>query len=125
MRFELDQLNDISLVDICVAASVLGLEPSVSLHRVGPALRDKGHAVLIGRLLRHVSPAWHVAREVPFPNHGDPRWWDLLRDAIVRQRMVPVYESRPDGFPSPTPRSPPGTARCGSISRTAWNCSVA
>jgi len=77
-RFELDQLNDISLVDICVAASVLGLEPSVSLHRVGPALRDKGHAALIGRLLRHVSPAWHVAREVPFPNHGDPRWWDLL-----------------------------------------------
>jgi len=77
-RFELNQLREISLIDISVAASMLGLEPSLSFHRIGPALRDKGHEALIGRLLRLLSPAWHVAREVPFPNPGDPRWWDLL-----------------------------------------------
>lgn len=77
-RFELEQLDSVTLIDICVAASVLGLEPSVTLHRIGPALRDKGHEALIGRLLRLLSPAWKVAREVPFPNPGDPRWWDLI-----------------------------------------------
>jgi len=77
-RFELDQLASVTLIDVCVAASVLGLEPTLTFHRIGPALRDKGHEALIGRLLRLLSPAWKVAREVPFPNPGDPRWWDLI-----------------------------------------------
>jgi len=61
-----------------MVASVLGLEASLTLHRIGPAIRDKGHEALIGRLQHLLSPEWHVAREVPFPNPGDPRWWDLL-----------------------------------------------
>jgi hypothetical protein len=61
-----------------MVASVLGLETSLTLHRIGPAIRDKGHEALIGRLVRMLSPAWHIVREVPFPNPGDPRWWDLL-----------------------------------------------
>lgn len=75
---ERHRIPNVSLVDLCVAASVLGLEPSLSFHPIGPAIRDKGHEALIGRLLRMISPAWHVAREVPFPNPGDPRWWDVL-----------------------------------------------
>jgi transcriptional regulator with XRE-family HTH domain len=77
-KFELRRLDDVSIIDIAAASALLGLEPALSLHRAGPALRDKGHEALIGRLLRLLAPAWHVAREVPFPNPGDPRWWDLL-----------------------------------------------
>jgi hypothetical protein len=75
---ESHDLPNIAFIDLCTVASLLGLEPALSFHRVGPALRDKGHEALIGRLLRLLAPAWLVAREVPFPNPGDPRWWDLL-----------------------------------------------
>jgi transcriptional regulator with XRE-family HTH domain len=75
---ERSRVPEASFLDLCIAASVLGLEPSLTFHRVGPAIRDKGHEALIGRLMHLLSPAWHVAREVPFPNTGDPRWWDLL-----------------------------------------------
>lgn len=77
-RFERDQLEDLGLVQLSTVASVLGLEPSVTFHPAGPALRDKGHEALIGRLTGVLSPVWHVGREVLFPNPGDPRSWDLL-----------------------------------------------
>jgi transcriptional regulator with XRE-family HTH domain len=77
-RFELNQLGDVSLIDVFAATALLGLEPSLSLHRQGPAIRDAGHEALIGRLLRLLASAWQAAREVPFPNPGDPRWWDVL-----------------------------------------------
>ena len=75
---ERDLATAISLTDLCVLASLLGLEPALSFHRVGPSIRDAAHEALIRRLLRLLSASWHVAREVPFPNPGDPRWWDLL-----------------------------------------------
>jgi len=59
-------------------ASLLGLEPALTLHPVGPPLRDKGHEAVLGRLLRTVSPAWRVFREAPFPGPGDRRFWDAL-----------------------------------------------
>ena len=77
-RLDRNLVPNVSLLDICMMASVFGLEPSLSFDRVGPAIRDAGHEGLIGRLLRLLSPTWKVAREVPFPNPGDPRWWDLL-----------------------------------------------
>jgi transcriptional regulator with XRE-family HTH domain len=77
-RFERDRLDDLGLVQLSTLASVLGLEPSVTLYPTGLALRDKGHEALISRLLRVLSPSWHVSREVLFPNPGDPRSWDLL-----------------------------------------------
>jgi len=46
--------------------------------RLGPGAAAQPPAALIARLLRLLSPTWHVAREVPFPNPGDPRWWDVL-----------------------------------------------
>jgi transcriptional regulator with XRE-family HTH domain len=75
---ERSRVPEVSFLDLCILASVLGLEPSLTFHRVGPAIRDKGHEALIGRLVKLLSATWLVAREVPFPNPGDPRWWDLL-----------------------------------------------
>ena len=77
-RVDRNKVPQVSLLDISMVASVLGLEPSLSLHRIGPAIRDRGHEALISRLLHLLSPAWHALREVPFPSPGDPRWWDLV-----------------------------------------------
>jgi transcriptional regulator with XRE-family HTH domain len=77
-RFETGRLSNIPLTVITVIASLLGLDASLTFHRVGPALRDKGHQALIARFTRLLSPAWRVIREAPFPNLGDPRSWDAL-----------------------------------------------
>ena len=77
-RIELGRVPTTSLIDLATIASILGLEPSLTLHPIGPAIRDKGHEALIGRLLKLVAPTWHVLREAPFPNLGDPRSWDVL-----------------------------------------------
>jgi transcriptional regulator with XRE-family HTH domain len=77
-RFESGRIMDVSLSAISLAAALLGIEASVTLHPIGPAIRDAGHEALIRRLVQLLSPAWHMVREAPFPNPGDPRWWDLL-----------------------------------------------
>lgn len=76
--FERNELSDLGLIRLAEVASILGLEPALSLHPIGPPLRDKGHEALIKRFLNILSSAWKVTREVPFPNEGDPRWWDAL-----------------------------------------------
>jgi hypothetical protein len=75
---ERNRLPNVGLLTLSTIASILGLEPSLTFHAVGRALRDKGHEALIGRLLKVISPAWHAMREAPFPNPGDPRSWDVL-----------------------------------------------
>src|SRR4029079_8554136 len=50
---------------------------------------------LIGRFLSRLPPDWAVAREVPFPTHGDPRWWDAhLRLASLRYVIGVEMETR-------------------------------
>ena len=78
-RFErLVRRDATSIVELAQVASLLGLELSAGLHPVGEPLRDKGHQALIGRFVAYLSAAWRVAREVPLPNPGDPRAWDLV-----------------------------------------------
>jgi transcriptional regulator with XRE-family HTH domain len=91
--FELGKLSP-GIVWICELAAVLGLEPSLTFHRVGPPLRDKGHEALIARLVLMLSPAWHVRREIQFPNPGDPRWWDLLLRLATTYRLGVEAETR-------------------------------
>lgn len=69
-RIELGRVRTVSLIDLATIASVLGLEPSLTFHHIGPAIRDKGHEALIGRLLKHLAPTWHVLREAPFFKPG-------------------------------------------------------
>ena len=78
-KLERSVTADIGVVRLCEVASVLGFEVSVGLHPAGPALRDKGHRALAGRLKAVLGDGWQVAgEEVPFPMPGDPRHWDLL-----------------------------------------------
>ena len=77
-KFERGLAKAISIDDISMVASVLGLELSVGLHPVGEPLRDKGHQALVTRLRLILSPAFRVLAEAPLPNFGDRRAWDLL-----------------------------------------------
>jgi transcriptional regulator with XRE-family HTH domain len=70
--------GDIDVVTVAETAALLGLELSAGLHPVGQALRDRGSRALIGRFRSILASAWRVSEEVPFPNPGDPRWWDML-----------------------------------------------
>ena len=78
-RFErLLRIESLTVVELCRVAAVLGREAAIRLYPVGGPLRDKGHQGLIARLSAILNVAWRVAREVPLPNLGDPRAWDLV-----------------------------------------------
>jgi hypothetical protein len=71
-------IDRISVVDLAVLGSVLGLELGAGFHPAGQPIRDKGQQAVIARLRRLLSAVVHVIAEAPFPNPGDPRRWDLL-----------------------------------------------
>ena len=75
---EAGKVADVSMVRIAEIASILGLEPSLTLHRIGAPIRDKGHEALIARFRERLGHGWRIVREAEFPSEGDPRSWDLL-----------------------------------------------
>ena len=77
-RFEGAQLKDLGIVDLSIAASVLGYEVSVGLHPIGDSLRDKGQLAVGKRLAAMLSDAWRVTDETLLPGAGEQRAWDKL-----------------------------------------------
>ena len=92
-RLETFKSASVSLPRLGELAAVLGFELRVGLFPTGDALRDKGHQALMGRFLGLVSAGFAVAREVPFPNAGDRRAWDVIL-RISGQRTGVEAESR-------------------------------
>jgi hypothetical protein len=74
----LESLDRMSFVDVASIAAVVGRELGANLHPAGEPIRDAGHQALIRRIRVTLNPAWRVAAEVPLPNLGDKRAWDLL-----------------------------------------------
>lgn len=69
-------------------ASVLGGELNLSVHPLGPPVRDKGHVALLARFAARLAPSIRLRTEVPMPLSGDPRSADGVAvgrnvDAIV------------------------------------------
>ena len=77
-RLERNLYPAIALVRLAEIAAALGLELSAGLHRNGDGLRDRGQQAVASRLLAIVAPVIKRWREVPLPNHGDRRSWDVL-----------------------------------------------
>jgi hypothetical protein len=78
-RFEtLQDVERVPLVLVSEIAALLGLELSAGLHVLGDPIADKGHQALIKRFRAVLGEAWRVVAEVPLPNPGDPRTWDLI-----------------------------------------------
>ncbi len=69
---------------------MLGLEPSLTLHRIGSPIRDKGHEALIASFRERLGDGWRVVREAEFPAEGDPRSWDLLLRHPTERYLVGV-----------------------------------
>jgi hypothetical protein len=87
---ESGKIDEVSLIRIAEIASLLGLEPSLTLHRVGTPIRDKGHEALIARFRERLGAGWRVTREAEFPSEGDPRSWDLLLRHPTERYLVGV-----------------------------------
>ena len=69
-------------------ASVLGGELNLSVHPLGPPVRDKGHVALLARFAARLAPSISWRTEVPIPLPGDPRSADGVAggtnvDAVV------------------------------------------
>jgi hypothetical protein len=89
----LRKLDRVSFVEVAEMASILGLELGAALHPIGDPIRDAGHQVLIKRFRAIRASTIKVLAEVPLPNPGDRRSWDLLL-RIVHQRVGVEAETR-------------------------------
>ena len=67
-----------NVADLSAVAAVVGLELSADFFPSGKQIRDRGHQALIKRFRSRLGSAWRVVAEVPLPNPGDPRTWDLV-----------------------------------------------
>ena len=84
-RIEQDDGDEVSITRLCEMASLLGLEPSLTLHPIGDPIRDKGQQAVGKRFDALLSPAWSMTTEALLPLPGDLRSWDRL----LRLRGVP------------------------------------
>ncbi len=64
--------------DLAVLATVVGLRLQVRAFPAGPPLRDVAQLAATVRLRERISPAWHLALEVPVRIAGDLRAFDLV-----------------------------------------------
>ena len=78
----LTRIDRVSFVDVAEIASILGLELGAALHALGDPLRDRGHQALIRRFRALLAATIKVVAEVPLPNAGDRRSWDLLLRSV-------------------------------------------
>lgn len=76
-RLERFGLPNVPLVRLAEIASVLGLEVSIRLHRIGDPVRDRASQALIARFVGLVASAFRMTHEALLPT-GDQRSWDLL-----------------------------------------------
>ena len=87
----------LSPLDLEVAArlfALLGHELSVRAYPVGDPIRDAAQASLIDRLRAASHPSIRWRTEVPFPDPGDLRAWDMTGQA-PEVRIAVEAESRP------------------------------
>jgi transcriptional regulator with XRE-family HTH domain len=77
-RIEAGQIGDLTVVRLAEMASVLGLEPSITLHDVDDPIHDKGQQPLARRFEALLAPVWSVTSEALLPMPGDRRAWDKL-----------------------------------------------
>ena len=77
-RIERGLTGGLSIEQASVLLAAVGLELSVRVYPAGEPLRDAAHAALIGRFRGVLHPTLRLLTEVPFPNPGDRRAWDVV-----------------------------------------------
>jgi len=82
-RLERFGFQNVPLVRLVEIASVLGLDVSVRLHRMGDPIHDNASQALVSRFIRVVSSSYRVTREALLPSGGQRSWDVLLRLGAV------------------------------------------
>jgi transcriptional regulator with XRE-family HTH domain len=77
-RIERGLIDSLSIEQASVLLAAVGLDLSVRCYPGGEPLRDAAHVALIGRFKAEVHRSLRVLTEVPFPEPGDRRAWDVV-----------------------------------------------
>jgi transcriptional regulator with XRE-family HTH domain len=77
-RIERGLTHGITIGQASVLLAGVGLELSVRAFPAGEPIRDAGHAKLLGRFRARLHGSIRFQTEVPFPNPGDLRAWDVV-----------------------------------------------
>ena len=83
-----------SATQLARIGAVVGLDVRLRAYPGGDPTRDSGHLRVIDRLRARLHPGIRVRVEVPLPNAGDLRAWDIwlagLVDSVGEQREMPA-----------------------------------
>lgn len=77
-RIERGLTRGVTIEQAAVLLAAVGLELSVRAFPAGEPIRDAGHVALLERFRARLHPTIRVRTEVPFPNPGDLRAWDVV-----------------------------------------------
>jgi transcriptional regulator with XRE-family HTH domain len=92
-RIERGQLRNVSVRQLALATSAVGLKLSTRVYPDGDPVRDVGQLRLLNRFRERLAPSIAWRTEVPIPIPGDLRAWDAQL-TIARQIVAVEAESR-------------------------------
>jgi transcriptional regulator with XRE-family HTH domain len=93
-RLEHGLIRGLTIPEASIALAAVGLDLSVRVYPGGPPIRDRAHAALIERLRARCHRSIRVSTEVPLPDPGDLRAWDVVLAAAAWRHALEV-ETRP------------------------------
>jgi transcriptional regulator with XRE-family HTH domain len=77
-RLERGLTDGLTIEQATVALAAVGLDLSVRVYPGGPPVRDVAHSRLIERLRGRCHRSVRLLTEVPLPDAGDQRAWDVV-----------------------------------------------
>jgi transcriptional regulator with XRE-family HTH domain len=87
-RYEAGDFEAATIVGAAELLACVGLGLSVSTYPLGDPPRDRRNALLVRTLLEHVAQPLVWRTEVPLPNAGDARGWDVTLTGHKRRTGV-------------------------------------
>jgi transcriptional regulator with XRE-family HTH domain len=78
LRFERGRTDRVSLEDVGAWCATVGLDLVLRAFPAGDPIRDAGQQRLMDRLRPNIHQSLRCRTEVPLPNRGDLRAWDLI-----------------------------------------------
>ena len=77
-RIERGHIGHVSVLNLARLHAVVGLDLAVTAFPAGAPIRDVAHVTLIEDFCARLHPSLGWTTEVPMPQPGDPRAWDLV-----------------------------------------------
>ncbi len=92
-RIERGDLRNVSVRELSVACSAVGLDLVLRAYSDGDPVRDAAHGLLLERIHRELPSSAPWRTEVPLPIKGDRRAWDAMT-VLERARIAFEAETR-------------------------------